>query len=407
TSRLTVTEPRVKLLTHGIRQREERMTTATTARMHDLDVPRGLAGVAVAPTAISDVDGLAGFYHYRGTNPAPLARTTSYEDIWFLLHTGELPTADKSEAFADRVRSVATRMPPVLRNALPAIAALGPPGSTDVLRTAISAAGVAFGCRTWTEQDRETTEQQVLDIASLAHVFAAALYRQARGLAPVEPSPELGLAANYLLMIHGTVPDPERVAALNTYLVLAADHGFCNSTFAERVITSSGADAGAALAGAIGGLSGPLHGGAIGRVPSMLEAIGESSRVESWITERLNRGERLRGFGHAVYQAPDPRTTVLRELAREIGDHRFDLYSYVERKGIEILNARKSDKHREANIELYAGMVLEWAGIPEELFLSTFAVARMAGWTANYLEQVDNNRIFRPSASYIGRAPQP
>jgi citrate synthase len=379
--------------------------TQTNAAQTSTDVPKGLDGVPVASTGISDVDGLAGFYHFRGVDPTTLARTTRYEDVWYLLHAGELPTVDQSVAFAERIRSVPRRMPPVLRNALPALAALGPPGSTDVLRTAISAAGVAFGSRTWTEQDRAMTEQQLLDVASLAHVFAAGLFRQARGLAPIEPSPELGLAANYLLMIHGTVPDPDRAAALNTYLVLAADHGFCNSTFAERVIASSGADVGAALAGAIGGLSGPLHGGAIGRVPTMLEAIGDPSRVEPWIRDRLDRGERLMGFGHAVYQAPDPRTTVLRQLAREIGDERFELAELVERKGIEILNSRKSDKRREANIELYAGMVLEWAGIPEELFLSTFAVARMAGWTANFLEQVDNNRIFRPAAHYVGREP--
>lgn len=245
----------------------------------------------------------------------------------------------------------------------------------------------------------------MLNVAALTPVLAAALYRLARGEQRIDPSPDLGLAANYLLMINGHVPDPVRAAALDTYLVLAADHGFCNSTFAERVIASSGADVGAALSGAVGSLSGPLHGGAIDRVPTMLEAIGDVSLVEQWLTDRLERGERLMGFGHAVYQAPDPRTTVLRALAKEIDSERAALAEVVEKTGVRLLNERKADKHREANIELYAGMVVEYAGVPEELFGCTFAVARMAGWAANLLEQNDDNRIFSPAARYVGRKP--
>lgn len=368
------------------------------------EAPRGLEGVPVARTAVSDVHGLEGFYHYRGVDPTTFARSGTFEDAWYLLHKGELPGEADRVAFADRIRR-AMHMPPVLRDALPALASLGPPGSMDVLRTAVSAAGVALGCRPWTEQDRAMTEEQMLNVAALTAVLAAALYRLARGEQRVEPSPDLGVAANYLLMINGHAPDPMRAAALDTYLVLAADHGFCNSTFAERVIVSSGADVGAALSGAVGSLSGPLHGGAIDRVPTMLEAIGDVSRVEQWLRDRLDRGERLMGFGHAVYQAPDPRTTVLRALAKEVDSERAALAEVVEKTGVRLLNERKADKHREANIELYAGMVVEYAGVPEELFGCTFAVARMAGWTANLLEQIDDNRIFRPAARYVGREP--
>jgi citrate synthase len=258
-------------------------------------LPKGLDGVPVAQTSVSDVNGIEGYYHYRGIEPTTFARTGSFEDAWYLLHNGELPTEAQRAVFAERIRR-AMWMPPVLRDALPALAALGPAGSMDVLRTAVSAAGVALGCRPWTEQDRETTEQQVLDVASLTPVLAAALFRIARGLEPVAPSPKLGFAANYLLMIHGDVPDADRVGALTTYLVLAADHGFCNSTFAERVIASSGADVGAVLAGAVGALSGPLHGGAIGRVPSISRpsaslrawsrgcATGSSAASGSWVS---------------------------------------------------------------------------------------------------------------------------
>jgi citrate synthase len=365
------------------------------------EAPRGLEGVAVAKTSVSDVNGAEGFYHYRGHDAPTIARRGTFEDAWHLLHEGELPTSDERDRFAARIFA-AMAMPPVLREALPALAALGPAGSIDVLRTATSAAGVAIGCRPWTEQDASTTKGQLLRIAALAPVLTAALYRLAQGLDVVEPSPDLRFAANYLFMINGEVPEEDRVRALETYLVLAADHGFCNSTFATRVIASSGADVGAALSGAIGALSGPMHGGAIDRVPSMLEAIGEPSRVEPWLRERLDRGERLMGFGHAVYRTLDPRNTLLREIARGIGDERVALAEVVEMTGVELLNARKKDRHREANIELYAGVVLDWAGVPEELFGCTFPVARMAGWTANLTEQMADNRIFRPSATYVG-----
>lgn len=128
--------------------------------------------------------------------------------------------------------------------------------------------------------------------------------------------------------------------------------------------------------------------------------------MEPWLRDRLERGERLMGFGHAVYQTLDPRTTVLRELAREIGGDTVALAQLVEETGVRLLNDRKTDKRREANIELYAGIALEFAGIPEELFGCTFAVARMAGWTANLMEQIANNRIFRPAANYVGRTPR-
>jgi citrate synthase len=365
---------------------------------------RGLDGVPVASTSVSDVDGARGFYHFRGVDPTTFARTGTFEDAWYLLHSGDLPTTEQRAAFADRLHA-AMQMPPVLRDALPALAALGPPGSQDVLRTAVSAAGVALGCRTWTEQDRETTDEQVIKLAALTPVLAAALYRLARGQGPIDPVPGRTIAENYLAMIHGDVPTADQTRALQTYLILAADHGFCNSTFALRVIASSGADVGGALAGAVASLSGPLHGGAIGRVPSMLAAIGDPTRVEPWIRDRLARRERLMGFGHAVYRTLDPRNTVLRGVAEEIGGETVELAKLVEETGVRLLNEHKSDKRREANIELFAGIALDFAGIPEELFGSTFTVARMAGWTANLMEQIADNRIFRPAARYAGREP--
>ena len=157
--------------------------------------PRGLAGVVVADTSVSDVDGVRGFYHFRGVDPTTFARTGTFEDAWYLLVNGDLPTTEQRDAFAKRVRD-AMRMPPVLRDALPTIAALGPAGSMDALRTAVSAAGVAIGCRPWTEQNRDLTAEQAMRIAALAPVLTAALYRLAKRLDIVDPAPDLGFAAN-------------------------------------------------------------------------------------------------------------------------------------------------------------------------------------------------------------------
>ena len=206
-------------------------------------------------------------------------------------------------------------------------------------------------------------------------------------------------------MVHGTEPTPEVARAIEQYLMLTVDHGFNASTFTARVITSTGADLGAAVVGAIGALSGPLHGGAPSRALALLDAIGTPERAPAHIRRAVERGDRIMGFGHAVYRTDDPRSTLLRDVAMRLGGDRADLAVQVERLIVETLAEVKPGRELYANVEYYAGVVMEAAGLPPELFTPTFAVSRVVGWTANVLEQASDPRIIRPSARYVGPEP--
>jgi citrate synthase len=187
--------------------------------------------------------------------------------------------------------------------------------------------------------------------------------------------------------------------------MLTVDHGFNASTFTARVVASTGADLGAAVVGALGALSGPLHGGAPSRALDLLDAIGTPDRAYGWIRDAVERGERIMGFGHAVYKTDDPRSTMLREVAIGLGGPRAELAVTVEKLIVEALAEVKPGRQLYANVEFYAGVVMEAAGLPPELFTPTFAVSRMIGWCANVLEQAVDNRIIRPSARYVGPPP--
>jgi citrate synthase len=234
------------------------------------------------------------------------------------------------------------------------------------------------------------------------------LFRLNRGEEPVEPDPELSHAANYLWMLTGARPDPDHARAVEQYLISTVDHGFNVSTFTARVITSTGADVGAAVTGAIGALSGPLHGAAPSRALDMLEAIGEPARADEWIRREVAAGGRIMGFGHRIYKTEDPRSALLRELAQRLGGEKAAFAATVERTIVDVLAELKPGRELYANVEFYAGVVMERCGIPPEMFTPTFASSRVIGWCANVIEQASDNRIIRPSARYVGPpAPQP
>jgi citrate synthase len=247
-----------------------------------------------------------------------------------------------------------------------------------------------------------------LRLAAVTPTIVAALHRLARGDEPLAPRADLGHAANLLWMCHGVEPAPDVARALDQYLILTMDHGFNASTFTARVITSTGADVAAAVVGALGALSGPLHGGAPSRALDTLDAIGSPDRAPAWIRDAVLRGERIMGFGHAVYRTDDPRSLLLRRVAQGLGGERVDLAVSVERLIVDALAELKPGRHLYPNVEFYAGVVMERCGLPQELFTPTFAVSRVVGWTANVLEQADDDRIIRPSARYVGpEPPQP
>jgi citrate synthase len=361
----------------------------------------GLADVSVASTTVSDVLGRKGFYHYRGYNAVDLARHGSFEDAWYLMLRGELPTPEQRAAFAAETAAL-RELPEGVTELLPAIARLSGPGSLESVRTALSVAAQAIGCQPWTDQAAEVTRAQAERLSAMLPTLAAQLYRLATGQEVVQPRADLGYAANYLYMINGAEPDERSTYAVERYLMLTIDHGFNNSTFTSRVIASSGADLGAVITGAIGALSGPFHGGAPARVFDMLDAIGTPDNAESWLRDAIEHGDKLMGFGHRIYKTLDPRSVLLHEVAQELHSDRVAFSEHVEKTAVALLSELKPGRELYANVEFYAGVVLEAAGLPRELFSATFACSRIVGWMANVLEQIEGNRIFRPLARYVG-----
>ncbi|MEV0176663.1 citrate synthase/methylcitrate synthase [Streptomyces sp. NPDC050803] len=372
-----------------------------------IEAPRGLAGVVVTDTAIGDVRGREGFYHYRQYSAVELAQTRSFEDVWHLLVHGELPDAERASAFAAETAAL-RRLPDEVRSVLPAIAAAS--GSADAggsgplagMRTALSLLGAAKGFRPVYDIDADERRRDAVVAAAAVPTLLTALYRLSVGLDPVEPREDLSFAANYLYMLTGSEPDPVRARAVEQYLISTIDHGFNASTFTARVIASTGADVAACLAGAVGALSGPLHGGAPSRALDTLDAIGTPDRIDPWIRDRVLAGDRIMGFGHAVYRTEDPRSRMLREVAQGFGGPRVDFAVEVERQVEAILAELKPGRELHTNVEFYAGVVMELCGLPREMFTPTFAAARVVGWSANILEQAEDSKIIRPVARYVG-----
>ncbi|ANJ09894.1 citrate synthase/methylcitrate synthase [Streptomyces parvulus] len=367
-----------------------------------VDVPRGLAGVVVAETEVGDVRGLEGFYHYRQYSAVELARSRSFEDVWHLLVHGELPDARRGAAFTAETAAM-RRLPDAVSAALPAVAAAGGhSGPFAGLRTALSLLGAARGFRPVYDLSAEQRRQDTLVAAAAVPTLLTALHRLGRGLDPVQPREDLSFAANYLYMLTGAEPDARRTRAVEQYLISTIDHGFNASTFTARVIASTGADVAAALTGALAALSGPLHGGAPSRALDTLDAIGTPERIDTWIRERVLSGERIMGFGHAVYRTEDPRSRMLREVAQGFGGPRVEFAVEVERRVEAILAELKPGRELHTNVEFYAGVVMELCGLPREMFTPTFAAARTVGWSANILEQARDSKIIRPAARYVG-----
>ena len=252
------------------------------------------------------------------------------------------------------------------------------------------------------------------DAASLllhtAPAIVAGSWRRKRGLEPIAPRHDLGFAANYLYMLTGDEPDAERVRALETYLNTVVDHGMNASTFAARVITSTGSDFVSAVTGAIGALKGPLHGGAPGPALDMVFEIGDASRAEEVLRRRIESGERLMGFGHRIYKVRDPRADVLAAAADRLYDRGgdralYDLARSVEHTALRLLEEYKPGRRLQTNVEFYTALLLHGIGLDTELFTPTFAISRVAGWIAHCFEQRAMGRLIRPQSVYIGARP--
>lgn len=381
---------------------------STNGAAAPLDVPRGLAGVVVTETELGDVRGREGFYHYRQYSAVELAESRGFEDVWHLMFHGRLPDTAEREAFLAGTAAL-RRLPDEVRAALPAVArTCAPSGPLAGLRTALSLLGASAGFRPVYDLGPDERRADALAACSAVPTLLTALHRLGRGLEPVEPREDLQYAANYLYMLTGSEPDPDRARAVERYLVSTVDHGFNASTFTARVIASTGADVAACLVGAIGALSGPLHGGAPSRALDTLDAIGTPDRIDSWIRQRVLAGERIMGFGHPVYRTEDPRSRMLRAVAEGFGGPLVEFAVDVEARVEAILAELKPGRELHTNVEFYAGVVMELCGLPREMFTPTFCAARVVGWSANILEQARDSKIIRPAARYVGpQPPQP
>lgn len=378
-------------------------TTDTTTPMasgpDELVAPPGLKGLIVADTMIGSVRGDEGFYHYRHHDAVDVARHQSFEAAAHLLIDGSLPDPSTESAFRSEL-AAARRVDAAVFEALAPVAGRIDPMSG--LRAAL-----ALTIDDTPTIDLTSTERRTRAVAAAAAVptVMAGLHRLATGETPLAPDPGLGHTADYLRMVTGACPSAELIRAVETYLLLTIDHGFNASTFTSRVVTSTGAGVASAMSAAVGALSGPLHGGAPSRVLDMLTDIGAPANTAGWAETRLAAGDKIMGFGHAVYRADDPRSDLLKEVAIGLGGDLVEQALEIEERMLTVLRSWRPGAVIVTNVEYYAAIVLHLAGLPQELFTPTFTTSRVVGWAAHILEQADDNKIMRPKARYVGPEP--
>jgi citrate synthase len=368
-----------------------------------IEVPAGLNGVVAAETAIGAVHGDEGFFHYRGHDATELARTRSFEEVWYLVREGVLPDAAGLADFRREVaghRHVPEPLLPIVE-----LVARTDASALAKLRAVLSVASPALGLEPVVDIDPATLHDQTLRVAAMVPSILAALHRAGRGQPLVEPDPALGHAAAYLHETTGFVPTPVAARAVEQYMILTIDHGFNASTFTGRVVASTGADVADAVCAALGALSGPLHGGAPSRALDALDEIGSPDGAAPWVRDEVAAGRRIMGFGHAVYRAPDPRSGLLREVAERLGGELVERATAIEAEILVTLAELKPGRPLPSNVEFYAGVVMESAGLPRAMFTPTFAVSRTIGWCAHIVEQAALGKLIRPSSRYTGPLP--
>ncbi len=363
----------------------------------------GLEGVAAAETRLSYVDGLAGQLFIGGHPLTELAPNATFEEAAFLLWHDRLPAARELAALKDRLRD-GQSLPAATHNILAEAATKQAP-VIDALRMAC--ATLSLGDANPDDTRPEAQLSRAEKICAAFPVIVANYVRVRAGKEIVPPRADYGHAANYLYMLTGDEPHADFVRAMDTYLVTAMDHGMNASTFTGRVIVSTESDLYSAITGAIGALKGPAHGGAPGPALNMVFEIGTADQAEQNIRARLERGERLMGFGHRVYKVRDPRADVLSQAAERLyeqaGDRSlYDLARAVEETALRLLEEYKPGRNLQTNLEYYTALVLHGVGLSAELFTPTFAVGRAGGWSAHCLEQLSHNRLIRPSSAYTG-----
>lgn len=356
---------------------------------------RGLEEIVAAQTAISDIDGKLGRLWYAGYSIDELATSSTFEEVTYLVHHGRLPTQAELEELTEQMVNdrdaadfVMDLMGTLARQASP----------MSMLRTAVSAAS-AYDPDGW-DQSPEANYRKAIRIVAVMPTLVASYDRQRRGLELIEPNPKLPHAANFLYMLSGEEPSQDAADAMDAAFVIYVDHTMNASTFCARVVASTLSDMHSSVVAAIAALKGPLHGGANEQAMRMLEAIGEPARADAYVRDLFARKQRIMGFGHRVYKTEDPRATILRRLAREMGEHAGDTRWFEISQAVE--SSVMEQKGLRPNVDFYMASLLHSLEVPTDLFTPTFAAGRAAGWTAHIREQYADNRLIRPESEYIG-----
>jgi citrate synthase len=359
----------------------------------------GLADVPVAESAISFIDGKRARLEYRGIAVETLAKESCFEESAWLLLKGELPTQRELAAFDHDLRHH-RRIKYKLIDLIKCLPETGHP--MDALQAGVAAMGMFYPARD--VHNPQSNWDSVVRLIAKLPTIVAAFHRLRHGDAPITPRDDLAHAANFYYMLTEQEPSPAVAKVLDACLILHAEHTMNASTFSGRVTGSTLANPYTVISSAIGTLTGPLHGGANEQVLDMLDEIGSPENVRAWLDDAVAHKKKIMGLGHRVYKVKDPRATVLQELAEnvfvETGRPKlYQLALEVERVAAGVLGP----KGIYPNVDFYSGIVYLSIGIPRDLFTPIFAIARVVGWLAHWLEQLKNNRIFRPEQIYVGK----
>jgi len=357
----------------------------------------GLEGIVVAKSELCSIDGQKGILLYRGYDIRDLAEHASYEEVAYLLLRGDLPSSDELAAFREELAEAR----PVSGEAAQVVDMIaGDATPMEMLRTAVST--TSFDDPDKDSNEEEANQRKAVRLIAKFPTLIGRYLRRREGLEPVDPDPDLDYATNFLTMVRGEQPSPEEARIFDVSMILHADHEMPASTFTARIIASTLSDMHSAIVGAIGALKGPLHGGANERVMGMLEEIGSPDRVEENIRGRLERREKIMGFGHRVYKTMDPRAAILKEFARELSEkdetgepNWFELSERIEQTVHE-------ERGLYPNVDFYSASTYRYLGIPTDTFTALFAASRVVGWSAHVIEQYRDNRIIRPTSEYVG-----
>ncbi len=358
----------------------------------------GLEGVPAAQSSVSFVDGQKGILEYRGIPIEELAEKSGFVEMSYLLIWGYLPTKAELEEFEAEIR-YHRRIKYRIRDMMKCFPETGHP--MDALQASAAALGLFYSKREL--EDPAYVRKAVVRLLAKIPTMVAAFQLMRKGNDPVQPRDDLRYAANFLYMLNEREPDPLAARILDICLVLHAEHTMNASTFSARVTASTLTDPYAVIASAVGTLAGPLHGGANEEVITMLEEIGSVENARPWLENALEKKIKIMGFGHRIYKVKDPRATILQNLAEQLfqkfgHDDYYDIAVELEK----VVEEKLAHKGIYPNVDFYSGLVYRKMGIPTDLFTPVFAIARVAGWLAHWKEQLEANRIYRPTQVYTG-----